>query len=103
MRFKPITVVNKYHRLAGEYIGRGSPLGNPFPIQGTDTRAIVIEKYRHWLRDQIDSGNEVVINELQRLAEIAMQRPLSLQCFCKPQPCHGDVIKEVIETALRKA
>lgn len=28
----PIIIVNKHHSKSGEYIGRGSPLGNPFII-----------------------------------------------------------------------
>ena len=29
---RPIIIVNKHHGKSGEYIGRGSPLGNPFVI-----------------------------------------------------------------------
>ena len=42
-----------------------------------------------------------VINELERLGNIAITTgSLNLQCFCSPQPCHGDVIKEVLESAI---
>lgn len=97
-----IRVVNKHHREAGEYIGRGSPLGNPYPIQGRDTRDVVIEKYEHWLDTQIKADNPVVVNELNRLGALALQGQLKLQCFCAPQACHGDHIKDVLFTAISK-
>lgn len=97
-----IIVVNKYHTKVGEYIGRGSPLGNPFPINNAtgDTRQVVINKYAAWLKEKIASCEPTVINEMNRLAGLAMQGDLKLQCFCKPQACHGDVIKEIIDEAI---
>lgn len=111
MQFKPITVVNKHHGKTGEYIGRGSPLGNKWThldskypdVIKVESRAKAVELFRNWLREQIDEGNQVVIGELERLAYMAVDNPLQLQCFCKPAACHGDVIKEFIEEALRKA
>lgn len=98
----PISVLNKHHGAKGEYIGRGSPLGNPFKIEGQFTRSKVIELYETRLQQWIEDGNPVVLAELNRLAEIAMQRPLSLVCFCKPQACHGDIIKRVLCEAIAK-
>lgn len=97
------TVVNKHHKQSGEYIGRGSPLGNPFPIDGPKgwTRAKVIELYRIWLRQHIDKSDPTVCNELNRLVAIAQQGELKLQCFCAPLPCHGDVIKQVLLEAMK--
>lgn len=96
-----ITVVNKHRKEVGEYIGRGSPLGNPWPIRGFDTREIVIARYRVYLRQQIENGNISVISELERLGNIAITTgKLNIQCFCSPLPCHGDVIKEVLESAI---
>ena len=99
-----ITVVNKHHKQDGEYIGRGSPLGNPWPRQGLDTREIVIARYKVYLRQQIENGNQEVINELERLGNIAITTgKLNLQCFCSPLPCHGDFIKEVLENAIQES
>lgn len=99
-----ITVVNKHHKQTGEYIGRGSPLGNPIPINVDigDTREVVIKKYERWLDTQIKADNPVVVNELNRLGALALQGPLKLQCFCAPQACHGDHIKDVLFTAISK-
>lgn len=97
-----IQVVNKHHNEEGEYIGRGSPLGNPWPIKGSDTREIVIARYKVYLRQQIEKGHPTIIGELERLASLAMAGPLNLQCFCSPQPCHGDVIKETLINVIQE-
>ena len=97
-----IAVVNKHHKADGEYIGRGSPLGNPYPIDVKigATREVVIDRYRIWLGNKIKDCDKTVCDELNRLVDIAHQTgELKLQCFCAPHACHGDVIREVILTA----
>jgi hypothetical protein len=50
------------------------------------TREEVIEKYRKWLL----SNPEL----LKQLPELCGKK---LGCWCKPLPCHGDVLKELAE------
>jgi ribA/ribD-fused uncharacterized protein len=98
-----IQVVNKHHKMEGEYIGRGSPLGNPFPIGTTvnDSREAVIGRYRIYLADAINRNEPKIIDELNRLGNIAMDTgELRLQCFCYPKQCHGDIIKQVLLKAI---
>ena len=98
-----IKVLNKYKDPVKDaiYIGRGSPLGNPFPITNELPRLEAIEKYRDWLYEQVSILNPTVINELIRFAEIVKEKnELKIYCFCKPHPCHGDVIKEYVEFLL---
>jgi len=106
----PITVINKHHGTneakIGEYIGRGSPLGNPFSHQEktaaphkTDTREESVYRYKVWLQFNIQWGEPSIIAELNRLHAIAQDRPLNLVCFCAPKACHGDVIREIIINA----
>lgn len=98
---RPITIVNKHHGKSGEYIGRGSPLGNPFIIGKDGSREQVIAKYRVWLNEQIMRKNPVVLDELNRLGNKAIdEKGLALQCFCYPKPCHGEVIKEKLVKAM---
>ena len=98
---RPIIIVNKHHGKSGEYIGRGSPLGNPFVIGKDGTREQVIAKYRVWLNEQIMRKNPVVLDELNRLGNKAInEKGLALQCFCYPKPCHGEVIKEKLVKAM---
>lgn len=100
---RPIIIVNKHHGKSGEYIGRGSPLGNPFVIGKDGSREQVIAKYRVWLNEQIMRKNPVVLDELNRLGNKAIdEKGLALQCFCYPKPCHGEVIKEKLVQAMYK-
>lgn len=100
-----ITVVNK-HKLTAEqqreahYIGRGSPLGNPFKVKpwGPHERGATLELYRGWLDERIDAGDPRVVRELERIAaEAKRDGGVRIMCFCKPKACHGDVIKQVVE------
>jgi hypothetical protein len=60
--------------------------GNPF-VEGKDgTREEVIIKYRKWLL----SNPEL----LKQLPELCGKK---LGCWCKPLPCHGDVLKDLAE------
>ncbi|WVP99902.1 hypothetical protein UES5b_073 [Escherichia phage UE-S5b] len=98
---RPIIIVNKHHGKSGEYIGRGSPLGNPFVIGKDGSREQVITKYRVWLNEQIMRKNQAVLDELNRLGNKAIdEKGLALQCFCYPKPCHGEVIKEKLVKAM---
>lgn len=98
---RPIIIVNKHHGKSGEYIGRGSPLGNPFIIGKDGSREQVIAKYRVWLNEQIMRKNPIVLDELNRLGNKAIdEKGLVLQCFCYPKPCHGEVIKEKLVKAM---
>lgn len=98
----PIKIGNKHHKNKGEYIGRGSPLGNPFIIGKHGTREEVIEKYSVYLKDQIVKRNAEIINELKRIYILSTTQNVVLLCFCKPLPCHGQVIIDVLNELHRK-
>ncbi len=93
-----ITVVNRHtYKGPGLYIGRGTPLGNPYRIGEHGTREQVIEKYRVWLRGQWQA-NTPAKRELIRLARMhADGEDIFLVCSCRPLPCHADVVKDAIE------
>ena len=88
-------ILNKYKqedKKGSTYIGRGSPLGNPFPITKELPRLEAIAKYKDYIISRILSNNDMVINALRAFTNVRR-----LLCFCKPAPCHGDVIKEIWE------
>lgn len=92
-----INVVNKHHpNSSGEYIGRGSPLGNPFPLGNFLNRTQCVDAYKKYICDEITDHNDVIINELKRLHKLAKDTPLNLVCFCAPKECHGDIIKQIL-------
>lgn len=68
------------------YIGRPSKWGNPFSIGKDGNRKQVIEKYRGWILDQPE-----LIESLHELDGKV------LGCWCHPNPCHGDVLVNLIE------
>ncbi len=93
-----IKIVNKKSfKGDGYYVGRPSPLGNPFEIDQDGTRDEVIEKYKEWLREQwVENG--YVRRELEKLAMLYKTiGKLILICWCAPQACHAEVIKDAIE------
>lgn len=102
-----ITVVNKYKHSPTEndvYIGRGSVLGNPFTsIQDRQTKAEFIcesreesvEMFRDYLFRKIAEKDKKICDVLNRIYKMP---EVNLVCFCKPKSCHGDIIREIIES-----
>ncbi len=93
------------------YIGRGSDLGNPYTsIQGRETKAeyVVdsrkesIESYRKYLIKCIEEKEEKVCSMMNQIYALAISGDVYLSCYCKPKSCHGDVIKEIVESKFPK-
>ena len=103
---KEIVVENKrtYHG-PGEYIGRPSPLGNPFShIKGktlakylVNSREEAVEKYSNWIREQIASDPHVRGEFFRLVSQYKSEGFLMLICWCKPAACHGDILAEMIK------
>lgn len=74
---------------AYEYIGRGSYWGNPYSMFAEgDSRDEVIRKYKY------DFDHEKFAKkEKKEVFKLAGKR---LGCFCKPDPCHGDVLADFL-------
>ncbi len=79
-------VVNVRNEGHDVYIGRGSRWGNPFKIGIDGNRMEVIEKYKKYIRS-------VFTGHLD-LSELKGKR---LGCHCAPLPCHGDVLKKLVD------
>lgn len=93
-----IHVVNKRESAIGEYVGRPSPLGNPYVLGRGGSREQVIANYRLWLGTQLlVKKDERVRGEMNRLYKIARDEgELTLVCWCAPLACHADVIRELL-------
>ena len=98
-----IRVVNKkFWSGSGYYCGRPSALGNQFKIGVDGNRDEVIEKYRLWLMEAF-KHDVLVRREFDTLVSTYEDfGELVLVCWCKPLKCHGDVIKEFIEKAMKQ-
>lgn len=89
------TVVNVRRAGCDVYIGRPSVWGNPFshlPVSRaevvTETREEAIAMYEEWIKTQPDL--------LARLPEL---KGKVLGCWCKPKPCHGDILAKLADEA----
>lgn len=81
------------------YIGRGkdSIWGNPFTHIPTGTLAKFVVPY-----DQVLAKYEEYVRADERLMQrLGVLRGKVLGCFCKPRPCHGDVLAKLVEEAFR--
>lgn len=74
-------------KTGGIYCGRPSVLGNPFPMRKVEDRDEVIEQYRKWLWEQIQTKNKEVMDKLNQ-----MNKDTVLGCWCSPKRCHLEVI-----------
>jgi len=88
-------VLNRHHLHTpwpanARYIGRGTPLGNPYRIGPDGSRDEVIEKYRIHLEAALREGRPDIVDALRGLRE-----ETDLVCSCAPRPCHGEVIRQV--------
>ncbi len=92
-----ITIGNKKQGARGIYVGRPSPLGNPFPLQREADRAAVIHDYEDWLAEQLLDPRSAASIEIHWLAALARKQDLCLVCWCAPKACHADIIKRTIE------
>lgn len=61
---------------------------NPFKI-GTGNRADMIKRYEKYIREKIETG-EITKDQLMGL------KNKTLGCWCKPEACHGDVLKKIV-------
>jgi len=68
------------------YIGRGTVWGNPFKIGKDGTRKEVLDKYEKW-----------VVTQPKIIESLHLLKGKILGCWCKPYPCHGDILVRLID------
>lgn len=67
-----------------------SIFANPYKIGKDGTRDEVITKYKNYIEDKIKNNNNF-------LKELLSLKNKNLGCWCKPEPCHGDILIELIK------
>jgi Domain of unknown function (DUF4326) len=81
-----------YHYI---YIGRSCPLGNPYPITPEIDRAGVINAFKEDFEKALHDSLSPISKEYNKLLQMVTDgEKIALGCWCSPQACHGDVIKE---------
>ena len=108
---------NEDHTNSGEcnfYIGRskdGNPLGNPFTHNGVKTsiaklsfktREEAIEAYAKYFDALYGKDNDLTRAFDEIYEHYKNGEDIYLQCFCKPLPCHGDIIADRLQRKLIK-
>lgn len=89
-------VVNLRHEAYDVYIGRAGKghdgyFGNPIRLNAGETRGSTIERYREYFYGRLNGDPEFK----RRIHEL---KGKTLGCFCKPDSCHGDIIKEYLDS-----
>jgi hypothetical protein len=90
----PTRIVNLNKEPYDIYIGRGSKWGCPYTIikdRPTLAKEIVDSK-----EEALSKYKEYVLNSPELMGNLDELDGKTLGCFCKPEPCHGDVLLELI-------
>lgn len=77
------------------YIGRAGHgqdgyFGNPFKLKPGMDRGSTLNSYSAYFHNRLTSDPEF----RRRVQEL---KGKTLGCFCKPHPCHGDIIKDYLD------
>lgn len=72
-------------------IDRATKWGNPFARLGTRSKYQV-----RYVADPLGAYRAHVLNSPELLAALPELRGTVLGCWCKPGPCHGDVLVELV-------
>lgn len=91
-------VINLYKESYDIYIGRAGKgkdgyFGNPFKLLPTESRGATIERYKQYFYNRLETDPEFKQKVLQLKGK-------TLGCFCKPNPCHRDVIAEYLNSLI---
>lgn len=87
------TIVNKYREPFDVFIGRPTIYGNPYRIGPDGDRAEVIRKYKDYFYHRLETDPAFK-------RAVLKLKGRTLGCYCKPQPCHGDVIVQYLNNLL---
>ena len=75
------------------YVGRPTPLGNPFYMRDESMRDAVCDNYAQWFEEKLRRKDPAVMRQLGILRK-ALERDgkITLGCYCAPRRCHADTI-----------
>jgi len=73
------------------YPKKQSIFANPFKVGKHGTREEVIEKYKIFIINKIETDKKIK-NKLKKL------KGKQLGCWCYPEQCHGDILLELINS-----
>lgn len=99
-----ITIVNRdYTGSDAIYCGRGTPLGNPFPMKNESHRNYVCVQYEKWFKTMLGNSTKLkFIAAIEEIYQAALKGDVKLKCWCAPKRCHCDTIKHHIDDLIIK-
>ena len=74
---------------------RSSIFANPFKIGRHGNRDDVLEKYRKYIIEKLD--HDISLQE-----ELLKLKGKNLGCWCAPEPCHANILLELIDIYVNK-
>ena len=85
------------------HVDRRSALGNPFIMKDEDQRIIICNKYEKWFNQKLrDSNDDYFKKELLKIYNVALEKDVTLLCWCYPNRCHAETIKRYLDDSLLK-
>ena len=61
------------------------------------TRDEAIERYKDWIKQKIKDRDPAVLHEITAIINKAEKTDINLVCWCHPKPCHGHILKKIID------
>lgn len=88
-------VVNIFKEPYDVYIGRAGKgqdgyFGNPFKLEKGEPRGSTLVKYEEYFLKRM-------LNDAEFKERVLSLKGKTLGCFCKPNECHGDIIKKYLD------
>ncbi len=75
------------------YIGRPSKFGNPYSHENDTIAEFHVENREEAIR----MFEEYLVNNEELMLSLHELKYKTLGCWCKPQACHGDIIKKYVD------
>jgi hypothetical protein len=85
-----VFIYNDKTKSKERYPKKSSIFANPYKLKKYGKREDVIEKYREYIIEKLKEDKK-----LKR--KLLKLKGKNLGCWCHPEPCHGDVLLELIE------
>lgn len=88
---------------------KGNPLANPFGIGGKrpslkkmtfPTREEALKAYKIYFESLYGVDKDLTLKFDEMYTHFKNGETVYLQCFCKPLPCHGDILAEEMRKKL---
>ena len=85
-----VFILNEETNKKERFPKKSSKFANPYKVGKDGTREEVIQKYEFYIKKKLNV--DLVLRQ-----ELIEMKGKNLGCWCHPEPCHGDVLLELIK------